>query len=159
MDKGGQRERLRVIVDASVASKWIIPGGPWDEQARALEEKIAYREVEAYAPMLLAYEVASVIRKAVSRDVLRVEDGVEALKAMGYIGVNLQDIEWRSTAEMLEIAMKTGLTIYDSAYIYLSKKLQGRLITADDELKRRGEEIAEITLLRDLTQPKPSGKA
>lgn len=151
MDKGGQRAGHRLIIDASVASKWIIPGEPWEEQAGILEEKIAHMEVEAYAPTLLTYEVASVVQKAILRGVLKADEGVEALKAVGGIGVNLQDLDWNATTEMLEIALTTGLTIYDSAYIYLSKKLHGKLVTADQELKRRGEKMAEVILLKDLT--------
>ncbi|MEM2123163.1 MAG: type II toxin-antitoxin system VapC family toxin [Candidatus Bathyarchaeia archaeon] len=150
MDKTGPGEKPRVIIDASVAVKWIIPGEPWEEQARILEERIAGMEVEAYAPTLLTYEVASVVWRAVAGGILKFDYAVEALEALGDLGLNLRGIDWTSTVEMLRVAEETGLTIYDSAYIYLSEKLDARLVTADRELKEKCEGRAEVILLGEL---------
>ncbi|HID17378.1 TPA: hypothetical protein EYP26_03700 [Candidatus Bathyarchaeota archaeon] len=38
----------KVIVNASVAAKRVVPGEPWDAEAEALKGWIARREVEAY---------------------------------------------------------------------------------------------------------------
>lgn len=48
MDKGGEGEKPKVVVDASVAVKWVIPGEPWEEQAVALKDMVvtADRELE-----------------------------------------------------------------------------------------------------------------
>ncbi|MEM2997191.1 MAG: type II toxin-antitoxin system VapC family toxin [Candidatus Bathyarchaeia archaeon] len=151
MDKGREAERPRVVIDASVAAKWIIPGEPWEAEARGLMEKIASGEVEAYAPPLLPYEVASVISRAISRGVINLSEGAEALKALGQLGLKITAIGWDDQAEILEIATTSKLTIYDSAYLQLSKRVAAKLITADDELKSRGENITEIVLLRDFT--------
>ena len=150
MDKGGQGEKPRVVIDASVAVKWIIPGEPWEARASILEEKIASREVEAYAPPLLLYEVASVIRKSISRGALKLGDGIEALKAMGHLGLNIQPTSWDDLAEILNIATATKLTVYDAAYLHLSKKMEAKLITADSKLKKRGESVTAIILLKEL---------
>lgn len=150
MDKRGQREKPRVVIDVSVACKWVIPGEPWEKQARTLEEKIASTEVEAYAPSLLLYEVASVILKSISTGTLKLSDGVEALKAIGHLGINIQTTNWNTLAKILDIATTTKLTIYDSTYLYLSKKMNGRLITADNKLKQKGGNVTEIILLKDL---------
>jgi len=150
MDKGGQREKPKVVIDASVAAKWIIPGEPWEAQARTLKEKIAFGEIEAYAPLLLLYEVASVILKAVSIGILKLSDGIEALKILGHLGLSIQVTSWNDLAEILPIAAATKLTIYDSTYLHLSKKMNASLITADNELKQRGEKVTEIILLKDL---------
>jgi predicted nucleic acid-binding protein len=37
MKKGGESKKEVLVIDASVAAKWIIPGEPWDEKARALK--------------------------------------------------------------------------------------------------------------------------
>ena len=149
MDKGRQGEKSKVVIDASVAAKWIIPGEPWEAQARTLKEKIASLEIEAYAPQLLLYEVASVILKSVSAGVLKLSDGIEALKAMGRLGLNIQTISWSDLAEILSIASKTKLTVYDAVYLHLSKRMKAKLITVDSKLKR-GESVAATILLKDL---------
>jgi len=150
MDKGRQRDKPRVVIDASVAAKWIIPGEPWEAQARILKEKIASMEIESYAPLLLLYEVASVILKSVSAGTLKLSDGIEALKAMEHLGLNIQTISWSNLAEILTIASKTKLTVYDAVYLHLSKRMKAKLITADSKLKKRGESVTATILLKDL---------
>lgn len=149
MDKGGQGEKHKVVVDASVAAKWIIPGEPWEAEARSLEEKIASGRVEAYAPFLLLYEVASIILKSVSTGILNFADGVRGLEALGHLGLNIQTTGWNDLTEILHIATSTNLTIYDSTYIHLSKKMNAQLITADNQLKKRGEQVTKVTLLNE----------
>ncbi len=150
MDKGRQGEKPRVVVDASVAAKWVIPGEPWETQSRALEGKIAFGEVEAYAPLLLLYEVASVILKSTFTGALKPGDGIEAIEALGHLGLNIEATSWDDLAEILNIAATIKLTVYDSTYLHLSKKMGAPLITADNQLKQEGERVTEIILLRDL---------
>jgi predicted nucleic acid-binding protein len=150
MDKRGQREKPRVVVDASVVAKWVFPGEPWESEARVLQEKIAFREVEAYAPPLLLYEVASVILKSIFRGVLKIDDGIQALEALKNLGLNIQAVDWNGLAEILRIAIASKLTVYDSIYLQLSKKINAPLITADIQLKQRGRNVTEIILLEDL---------
>ena len=150
MDKGRQRDKPRVVIDASVAAKWIIPGEPWEAQARTLKEKIASMEIEAYAPPLLLYEVASVILKSASAGILKLSDGIEALKAMRHLGLNIQITSWNYLAEILSIAAATKLTVYDAAYLHLSKKMKAKLITANSKLKKRGESVTATILLKEL---------
>jgi len=150
MDKGGQGEKPKVVVDASVVAKWFIPGEPWETEARTLEEKIAAGDVEAYAPLLLLYEVASVVLKSISRGALKVDDGVQALEALSQLGLNIQATSWDDLVETLRIATASKLTVYDSTYLHLSKKMDAPLITADNQLKKRGQNIAKIILLDEV---------
>ena len=151
MDKGGQGAKPKIVVDASVVVKWIIPGEPWEEQARAIAEKIVSGQVETYAPHLLLYEVASAILKSVLMGVIKFGDGIEALEALEHLGISVQTIEWGDLKKILELAVTTKLTIYDSAYLHLTRKIGAQLITADSQLKQRGENVTEIILLKDLT--------
>ena len=141
---------MKLVVDASVAAKWIIPGEPWEEEANNLKGAIVSGRVEAYAPTLLTYELASVLLKAVRKDVLKAGDGVEALKAVGSLGISLAPVLWEEVAEVFEVASSTSLTIYDAAYLWLSKKLDAPLVTADEELCKKGGRIAKIISLQDL---------
>ncbi len=150
MDKGGQGEKPIIVIDASVAAKWVLPEEPLQEEARALEEKIVFGEVKAYAPDLFSYEIASVMLKAVRRGVLKIEDGVEALNAIGELGIHIHAADWNDQAEILKIAAATKLTIYDAAYLHLSRKINGKLVTADSKLKKKGESVTTILLLKEL---------
>ena len=150
MDKGGQDEKPKVVVDASVVAKWVIPGEPWDAQAERLKEKIVYGEVKAYAPTLLLYELASVILKATSMHILKFNDGVKAIEAIGQLGIDIQPPSWNDMVEILNITSTTGMTVYDSSYLHLSKRVGGKLITADKELREKGKTVAKTLLLNEL---------
>ena len=141
---------MKLVVDASVVAKWIIPGEPWEEEANTLKRAIALGRVKAYAPTLLTYELASVLLKAVRKGVLEAVDGIEALKAVGSLGISLAPVLWEEVAEVFEAADSTSLTIYDAAYLWLSKKLDAPLVTADEKLCKRGGRIAKIISLRDV---------
>jgi len=148
--EGGERKKVRLVIDASVIVKWIIPGEPWEEEAKALKNKIVLGQLEAYAPELIIYELTSAISKAVKNKVLEPKDGADALEAVGSIGINLVQISWQEASEIFKIAIASGLTTYDSAYLWLSKRLKTKLVTADEELKRKGEAITETILLGEL---------
>ena len=150
MDKGGKEKQVKLVVDASVAAKWIIPGVPWEEEANTLKRVIVSGQVETYAPILLTYELASVLLKAVRKGVLKTVDGIEALKAVGSLGIDLAPVLWEEVAEIFEVADSTSLTIYDATYLWLSKKLNVPLVTADEKLCKKGERIAKIISLQDL---------
>jgi len=150
MDKGGQRAKPAVVVDASVAVKWVVPGEPSDIQATTLGERIASGRAQALAPPLLLYEIASVLLKAVSVGVLEIEDGIRAIDALGRLGLNIATVTWSDLAEMLSMASATGLTAYDSAYLHLSRRTGAPLVTADKSLKRKGEKVTDVILLQEL---------
>ncbi|BAJ50414.1 conserved hypothetical protein [Candidatus Caldarchaeum subterraneum] len=150
MAEGGEGKEIKLVIDASVAVKWFIPGEPWEEEARVLKNSIALDRVKAYAPTLIIYELASVISKAVKNSVLTLEDGVSALKSIGALGINMVPVLWNEASEVLEIAVTSGLTIYDSAYLWLSRKLGEKLVTADKDLRQKGKVVTDVSLLGEL---------
>jgi predicted nucleic acid-binding protein len=91
-----------------------------------------------------------VISRAVRNGVLSQQDAAEALRAIGLLGIELVEVRWEDAAEMLEIAIRSGLTTYDSAYLLVSKRVGGRLVTADDELRDRGRAVMEVVALGDI---------
>jgi len=151
MDKKGQGEGHKIVVDASIVAKWIIPGEPWEDKAVILKDKIVSRDMDAYAPSLLFYEIASVLAKAISRKILRLEDAIEALDALRYLGIKIKAVNWGKLKKIIDIASEARLSVYDSTYLYLSRELGAKLVTADNELKKKGVNIAEVTLINELT--------
>jgi len=148
VDKGREGEQVGLVIDASVAAKWVIPGEPWEEKANMLKKAIVLGRVEAYVPTLLTYELASVLLKAVKKSVLKAVDGIEALEAIGSLGINLAPVLWKEVAEVFEVASLSSLTIYDAVYLWLSKKLDADLITADEKLRKKGEKSRKYFYLK-----------
>jgi len=125
-------------------------GEPWEGEAKALKNEIVLGRLEAYAPELIIYELTSAISKAVKNRVLEPQDGADALKAIGSLGINIVQTSWQEAAEILNLAITSELTTYDSAYLWLSKKLKAKLATADEELEQKGKTITETILLGEL---------
>jgi predicted nucleic acid-binding protein len=47
-------------------------------------------------------------------------------------------MRWGDLPEIFKIAAATKFTTYDPAYIYVSKKVSAKLVTAVSELKQKG---------------------
>lgn len=149
MDKRRPGKRLRMVIDTSVVAKWIIPGEAWEQEARAVADDVVLGYVEANAPSLLLHELASVLAKAIRAGKITLQDSLAALQSMKFIGINIHEINWDESVEIVKIAELTKLTIYDSTYLYLARKIEGALITADNEIKTRGKAIAKIITLAE----------
>ncbi|MEM0008634.1 MAG: type II toxin-antitoxin system VapC family toxin [Thermofilum sp.] len=97
---------------------------------------MVFGEVEAYAPSLLLYEVSSVMYKALSSGVISIDDAWEILSSLKDIGIRLANFYWDELPKLLELAQQSRLTVYDSSYLLLAKKINAILVTADEDLKK-----------------------
>ena len=50
MAEGREGKEVKLVIDASVAAKWIIPGELWEEEASILKNAIASGRVKATRP-------------------------------------------------------------------------------------------------------------
>lgn len=78
-----------MMIDASVAAKWIIPREPLEEEVGEVKDVIVERRVSACAPSLLTYELASIVSKTIKRGVIEDRDGVKGLKALSELRISL----------------------------------------------------------------------
>ena len=118
------------VVDASVVLKWFLPEIHSDAARRLLEAAHHY-----VAPDLLFLEVGNALWKIVRRGHLSADEGqrligdiasvvVESVPTRGLIG------------DACTIAMASGQTVYDSAYLALAVRLDTQMITADQRFAR-----------------------
>ena len=114
-----------LVVDASVAAKWFLPEVHSEEALRLLETP--YRLL---VPDLLYSEVANTLwKRVVSRE-------IAAKQAIEIAGV-LESVPLAAfpakplMAAALDIACRTGRTVYDSVYLALATQQNCRLVTAD----------------------------
>jgi predicted nucleic acid-binding protein len=70
-----------LVVDASVALKWVVTE-PGSEEAASLLDDMAAGAIALLAPEHLVGEVANGLRKRVAQNVLTVEDACAALDAV-----------------------------------------------------------------------------
>ena len=113
------------VADASLVGAMIF-FEPRAEEAAALLEG-----VELYEPVLLGYELASVARKKILKYPERRDVIVESLS----VGLTM-DMHWIETDHQytLSLAIETGLTTYDAAYLGLARRLDAPLLTFDERL-------------------------
>jgi len=141
--------KSQYVVDASVVAKWVLPGEPFQDNAVKLKEDHVSGIVELCAPKLLAQEVANALWKAVKLGRIADDDGQDALKALGDIGIGLHDLGWVDLSRGLCIACKYDLTVYDAAYLVLTEKTKARFITADDKLYEKAKKHFEVLHIKN----------
>ncbi len=117
---------MRLVVDASVAVKWLV-----DEDGSETADGILEHATELHAPRLLASEVANALwRKARLREIERGDAGVLAAS------VAQMPVSWTEDEQVCGEAVRltVGLDrhVYDCMYLALAHRLEARLVTADE---------------------------
>ena len=124
--------RRPLVVDASVAAKWLLPEPDSDATARLLEE----RDVAFHVPELFDAELGNALWKRVRRGDLAAKDAAAAVVLIAQIPATRH-----RHAGLLEgamtLALELSITVYDALYVALAIALDARLVTADRWLAER----------------------
>ncbi len=128
---------MRAVLDASAALKWFVREEESEEMRELLSRHLS-GELELHSPEFLLVELANALRYASGigpADVLRAVEAVRSLH------LKLVD-DFELLGEAVELAFEGEVTVYDSLYVSLARRLGGRLITYDGELLRKFPELA-----------------
>jgi predicted nucleic acid-binding protein len=125
----------RIVLDASVAAKWLLP--PPNEPLRDEAVQIArgYNEgrYEIFIPDVFWAEIANFLWKAARSSRCTPVEARTALEA-------IRDYRFQSISsisllrEAFDIATSYDLAVYDCLYVALAEKIGAELITADERL-------------------------
>jgi len=115
------------VVDASALAALLF-GEP---EAEAVAGRLDGARL--VAPSLLAFELANVCLMKCRRHPKRRKALLAAFRLRGRLGVEEIAVDHASA---LELALKTGLTVYDASYLWLAQQLGAELLTLDKELGR-----------------------
>jgi predicted nucleic acid-binding protein len=124
-----------VVVDASVAAKWFLPGKEeaLADQALELLDKYDKKEVRIVVPDLFYVEIASAIWKAV-----RVGRVPQAFGDQALVLLTQREFPTVPSLKLLDKAFQIATaferTVYDSLYVALAVQTGSQLITADERL-------------------------
>jgi predicted nucleic acid-binding protein len=124
-----------VVVDASVAAKWVLPaeGETLTEEAAGWLHRYAQGEVRFLVPDLFWAETANLLWKAVQHGRCSKEFANSALAEL--VDRRLRTV---SSVPLLNLAFHIATdhqrTVYDSLYVALAVLANGQLITADERL-------------------------
>ncbi len=134
----------KIVVDASVVSKWVIQE-PLTDKALKIREASAREELELIAPSIILYDFCHIL----SRHPAKTPEDVERdLNAILQFNIKLEDIrDPELLKKAIEVAKSTKLTFMEASYVALSEKHGCPLVTADSKLaeKLRGRiEVIEL---------------
>lgn len=144
-----KKRTLRYVIDASVVVEWVLPMEPHRENAFRLKEDLLSGIAELSAPSFLVQEVANALWKAVKQKRTLLEDAQEGLRVLNYLKIELVDVNWLHASEILVIACKFDLAVYDAAYLFLAQETAACLITADNKLYEKAKEHYKILHIKD----------
>ena len=116
---------MRLVVDASVAVKWLV-----EEEYSAAAERLLDGSHELYAPRLMASEVGNALwRKARMGEMERSRAG--ALAA----AISEMAVSWIGDEGICSDAVRLSLAldrpVYDCVYLALAHRMGATLVTAD----------------------------
>lgn len=118
---------MTVVVDASVAAKWVLDE---DGSDRA---NMLRAEGGLIAPSLVAAEIGNTLWKAVRRSFVSRENALAAaqaaLRAFESLVAN-EELQVRA----LELAIDLQHPIYDCFYLALAERERAPIVSADDKL-------------------------
>lgn len=139
---------MTVIIDASVAAKWLFEESDTGK-ARALLDSVRDGRLKCMAPEIIFAEVANVLWKKVHRAELTQNEAIAHLARFERISPFPVAIPF-----LVESVLKTALeyrhSVYDCLYVALALKAACGLITADERLFRKfSPRIQNVRLLRD----------
>jgi predicted nucleic acid-binding protein len=124
-----------VVLDASVAVKWLLPADtePLHDEAMDLLRRFERVEIGFFVPEFFWLEISNVLWKRVR--------GPAVTKSMAQaLYRNLRDKGIKTVRSTLlvptafEIAVSYERSVYDSLYIALARDLNTFLVTADEKL-------------------------
>ncbi len=121
---------MRIVADASAIAALYLPEELSEEVEKALAGAHSVSSLD-----LAAYEVLNVVWKHARRGLISRE---AALEIAGEVLQLFKTLEvhsyWEVLPDALEIALEKGVTVYDSAYVALAKKLGAALLTLDRQI-------------------------
>ena len=116
------------VIDASVAAKWFLTE-PESETSLALRRDHVEGRVVLNAPVFLPFEVANALRY---HALLGAEPVAAAVSKLFGVQIRLDPPTPESLSQAVDVAYRTGLTVYDASYLALAERLDSTLYSADE---------------------------
>jgi predicted nucleic acid-binding protein len=133
-----------IVLDASVAAKWFVPGEPLSAEAERVLDAIAADPRPYAVPELFMNELLAVLVRLPGATTEQVVAAMSLVESLGLARIG-NGHELLATAAGL--ACDWGLSGYDAIYVAAAALGDGVWLTADDRAARK---IARRTLVRVL---------
>jgi predicted nucleic acid-binding protein len=126
---------MRLVINASVVVKWLLPDEPLVPEARRLLQEFQEGQWQEFiVPEFCLREVANALWVACQRQRITQEEVWAGWSALAQM--NLTVLPDPPLDAVLEFALHYGVPVYDSIYLVLAQDEQCPLLTADERLWR-----------------------
>lgn len=122
-----------VVVDASVALKWFLKNEKDRDKARLLLRQFADGKIKFIMPTLWLYEIANAFKSTISQKMISKVTAKRYLKQVKDLDIVSVDFESIVDAAF-NLSTKLDISIYDAAYVALSKSQNLPFYSADQKL-------------------------
>ena len=124
----------RVVVDASVAFKWIFPEEHSGE-ARSLLNQWINNHTTILVPAWFMFEIVNILYKHIRRNALTLQAAFLLIEEMQNIGIQIPEYDQGLHNRALELTIEFRLNAaYDAHYMALAERMNCDLWTADERL-------------------------
>lgn len=131
-----------VIVDTSIAVKWLLPEVDSDKAKELLvRENLA-------APDLIRYEICNTL--VYSRQ-LPIEEILKSLDIFLGAAMEIYVLTPDSLKRVLALSREFQISAYDATFVALAETLNTSLVTADIKLAHRTKKLGIVRTLEDRT--------
>jgi predicted nucleic acid-binding protein len=132
-----------IVLDSSVALKWIIADEEGAEHAKRVRNEHISGKNEIAVPSLFFYEIANVLATKVK---LSTEEALEAFGLISAFEFNVHELDSPEFLEAMTLSMKHKISVYDASYHVLASRLGCHFLTADRKFwgKVKGMGVAEL---------------
>lgn len=127
-----------VVVDASVALSWLLPGEETDKTLLLRDYAAKNSHVKLLVPPIFWYEVANVLWVAVRRERILQSEAMDALETL----LDFQfDVAVTGPTAAISIAFAQDITVYDSSYLCVALDRKAPLWTIDKALAKAAQNL------------------
>ena len=140
----------QVVVDASVAVKWLLPDEEHTDRARLLLSRYGQAEIQLIAPSHLRYEIPSAITAATFGRTPRLgqDEARDAIEE--FLSLPIQTVDANELIlSAYSLVHQSGCAFYDALYLALAQSLGAPLITADRRFYQRIQPAPGVVWLGD----------
>lgn len=139
-----------LILDTSVVLKWFRREEILAERVLDLLQGYLEGQIRVFAPTLLGYEIANVLRYKDELTTAQIETALQDLFTLGFEWITL-------TAPVIRravvIARDYGTSVYDATFAATAEAVGAGFITADERLVRRLDVLPYVAFLGTFEAP------
>ena len=122
---------VRFVIDTSALISFLLPDEISNQKIKEVFNSFATEDYTFYAPHLLIYEVANVLKTAVVRGRVNAKDAKVIFEKFLNLPITFLKVDY---VKALELSLKYNLTFYDASYMQLAIQKKADLLTLDKRL-------------------------